>query len=148
MKKHSDLALVTDLGLAYQLVARVFARQSGAPESRLYFLRLLASVAELSQSEIAERLGSDPATVTRTIQDMEKQGLVARRPAPYDSRISLVRLSAEGKKAATEQEKDLARLEAQLLHGLSREAARGLLEGLEHVVRRAKALKMAEEGKS
>lgn len=51
----------------------------------------------LTQTELAERLKNTPATVTKTLQRMEKSGFVVRRPDPDDQRISRVYLTEAGK---------------------------------------------------
>jgi DNA-binding MarR family transcriptional regulator len=144
MKKHPDPELVTGLGLAYQLVVREFAKRTGVPDSQLQLLRTLSGQAEVSQTEIAEKLGADPASVTRGLQELERDGLVSRRVAPYDKRITLVRLSAKGKRAADDQQENLTRFEEELLAGLSKEQIRALQEGLAHLAKRARDLRLKE----
>lgn len=44
----------------------------------------------ITQTELAERLCVQPATLTRMIDRMEKAGFVERRPDPDDQRVSRV----------------------------------------------------------
>jgi DNA-binding MarR family transcriptional regulator len=129
-KKHPDPELVTGLGLAYQLVVREFAKRSKVRDSQLQLLRILGGQAEVSQSDIAEKLGADPASVTRGLQELERDGLVSRRAAPYDKRVTLVRLSVKGRRAADEQRKNLSQFEEELLAGLSKEQIEGGVAGV------------------
>ncbi len=51
----------------------------------------------LAQNELAERLAVRPATLTRTLDRMEKQGFVVRRPDEEDQRVSRVYLTDTGR---------------------------------------------------
>jgi MarR family transcriptional regulator, organic hydroperoxide resistance regulator len=51
----------------------------------------------LPHSELVEKLGITPATVTRMIQRMEKTGFVRREPDANDQRISRVFLTEAGR---------------------------------------------------
>lgn len=79
----------------------------------------LASEGECSnQATIAQRLGIDRTVMTYLVDDLEKGGLVSRRPDPADRRARQVVLSAKG-------EKVLGRASARI-----REVERGVLGGL------------------
>jgi MarR family transcriptional regulator for hemolysin len=47
----------------------------------------------LSQTELADRAGVEPATLVRTIDGLEQQGLAERRPCAHDRRVKLVHLT-------------------------------------------------------
>ncbi|HTT86799.1 MAG TPA: MarR family transcriptional regulator [Acidimicrobiales bacterium] len=49
-------------------------------------------------TDLAERLGVDAPTVTRKVQQLEREGLVARHVDPGDRRASLLVLTAEGQR--------------------------------------------------
>jgi len=51
----------------------------------------------LKGSELAERLGVEPPTVTRMIRRMERCGFVERRPDPADARSFRVCLTEKGR---------------------------------------------------
>lgn len=51
---------------------------------------------EPSMQRAAEELGIDVTTFSRQIKTLEKKGLVSRRPAERDRRVSLLGLTAEG----------------------------------------------------
>jgi len=83
---------------------------------------LLMNVSEAdgcTQNEIAECLGIQPATVTRMLQRVERNGLIERRKDPDDSRITRVYLTEEGRR----QEQRLASLwenvEGDLVKGMT-----------------------------
>jgi MarR family transcriptional regulator, organic hydroperoxide resistance regulator len=50
-----------------------------------------------SQSDLVERLGLDPSTVTKMLQRLERDGWVRREPSPDDGRVILVNLSQAGR---------------------------------------------------
>jgi len=60
-------------------------------------LRVLWTCEGITHSELAEHLNRCPATITKTVQRMEKAGFLERRPDPHDERISRVYLTAAGR---------------------------------------------------
>lgn len=60
--------------------------------------RTLATHAPVSINGLAELVGLDATTVTRQIATMETAGLVRRKRHPTDRRISLVELTALGRR--------------------------------------------------
>src|SRR2546421_5018351 len=59
-------------------------------------LMYLDSQPQLSQAEAAKRLGIDRTTMVAVIDQLERKGLVARRPHPDDRRKNAVELTAAG----------------------------------------------------
>ncbi|MBJ3786531.1 MarR family winged helix-turn-helix transcriptional regulator [Devosia sediminis] len=58
---------------------------------------LALEAGEASQKLIAERAGVEQATMTATLNRMERDGLVSRRPNPEDGRSQLVALTAKAR---------------------------------------------------
>lgn len=52
----------------------------------------------VSVSELAEVQGIELPPLMRTLTQLEKQGLIARTTSPYDKRIRLLALTADGKR--------------------------------------------------
>ena len=76
-------------------------------------LQLIHALDPATPQLIAQRSGRDKAQVTRLLQEMEKQGLIEKRPHPTDRRsicLALTRWPASG--SAREQE--AARLDERL----------------------------------
>lgn len=71
----------------------------GLSWTRVLALRRLTEGAH-TQRELAARLSADPPYVTLMIDDLEKRGLVQRKPHPTDRRAKLVELTASGRAAA------------------------------------------------
>ncbi len=56
-------------------------------------LRLVASVQGLSQNSVAERLQIPPSTMVAVVDNLERRGLVERRPDPHDRRAKSLYLT-------------------------------------------------------
>lgn len=72
-----------------------------------------------TQSELTERLSRSPSTITKTVQRMEKAGLVARRSDESDERISRVCLTDAGRDIRSAVEDLWNRLDRQIFAGFS-----------------------------
>lgn len=82
-------------------------------------LSLLWQEDGLTQSDLAQRLGVQPATVCKMLGRMEAGGLIATRRDERDSRISRVYLSDEGQAFQQALTDAWARLETHLLAGFT-----------------------------
>jgi DNA-binding MarR family transcriptional regulator len=71
----------------------------GLSWTRVLALRRLAAEPQ-TQRDLAERLSADPPYVTLMVDDLEKRGLVRRKPHPTDRRAKLVELTRSGHAAA------------------------------------------------
>jgi DNA-binding MarR family transcriptional regulator len=88
----------------------------GLSWTRVLALRRLA-VGPQTQRELADRLSTDQPYVTLMVDDLEKHGLVQRKPHPTDRRAKLVELTASGRAAAARANAILDELPAEL-HGV------------------------------
>jgi DNA-binding MarR family transcriptional regulator len=84
-------------------------------------LRQLWPAEGCTQSELADRLCIQPATVTKMLQRMEQTNLIQRRGDPDDQRVSRVYLTDQGRALLQPYEETWAKLEQYLLEGLSLE---------------------------
>lgn len=75
----------------------------------------------LTQSELANMLGKDKASVTRLMNVLVKSGLVGRIQDARDRRVIRACITAEGKKAFTRIFPQLMALSQQVLQGLTHE---------------------------
>jgi DNA-binding MarR family transcriptional regulator len=78
----------------------------GLSWTRVLVLRRLAAE-PLTLSGLAGQLSADPPYVTLMVDDLEKRGLVRRRPHPDDRRAKLVSLTPAGRTAAQRAEQIL-----------------------------------------
>jgi DNA-binding MarR family transcriptional regulator len=83
----------------------------------------------MTMGELANLLGTDPPYMTILVDDLERQGLVARKPHPTDRRAKLVETTALGRKMAVEARAILNRPPAELAALPEAELA-ALLRGL------------------
>lgn len=84
-------------------------------------LRQLWPADGLTQSELADRLCIQAATVTKMVQRMEQTQLIERRGDPEDQRVSRVYLTDQGRALLQPYEEAWATLEQYLIEGLSLE---------------------------
>jgi DNA-binding MarR family transcriptional regulator len=82
-----------------------------------------------TMGELATTLGIDPPYMTIVVDDLERQGLVERKPHPTDRRAKLVETTTLGKKAARQARAILNRPPAELAALPEAEMA-ALLRGL------------------
>jgi MarR family transcriptional regulator, transcriptional regulator for hemolysin len=98
------------------------------------------SPAPLSQSELADRLAVEGATMVAMIDRLVKAGLVVRAPSPTDRRIKRVMLTPAGNVIYDKVRAEAAAFRAELLASVDQSqllAATRLLESLQQVVERA-----------
>ena len=69
----------------------------------------------LKAQDLCPHARVEPANVTRTVQSLERLGLLERRAHPTDGRASLLYLTVKGSKAAVELAIDLDKLSVDLL---------------------------------
>lgn len=58
----------------------------------------IAPAQKMRRSDLAEQVGLSPSGITRLLNPMEKMGLVEKEENPRDARVSLVTLTAAGKR--------------------------------------------------
>jgi MarR family transcriptional regulator, lower aerobic nicotinate degradation pathway regulator len=126
-------ALAGCTGFALSLCARagdtLFARAlAGISLSPPLFavLVLLESEGAQPQARLADTLAIDKATMVRLVDALEALGYARRRPHLTDARAVLVSLEPTAKKVLREARKHEARVQTELLAGLSPEEKRTL----------------------
>ncbi|CAN5820703.1 MarR family transcriptional regulator [soil metagenome] len=73
----------------------------------------------LTLTQLAERLGVQPPTVTRMVRRMEKSGLLERNICPTDARVSFVRATPQGNALKTNIETVWQTLEEEVTANLT-----------------------------
>ena len=73
----------------------------------------------LTLTQLAERLGVQPPTVTRMVRRMEKSGLLERQACPTDARVSFVRTTPRGNALRTSIETVWQTLEEEVTANLT-----------------------------
>ena len=131
------MAAVTSIMRAQQiLLAELDAvlRPYGLTFARYEALVLLSFSRQgaLPMRVIGERLMVHPTSATNTIDRLERQGLVVRRPNPQDGRGKLAEITGPGREVVSQATVDLMRAEFGLagFDPAQREQLFGLLRGL------------------
>ena len=75
----------------------------------------------LTHSELAAQLEVTPATVTKTIQRMEKAGFLQRKPDVNDQRVSRVYLTKAGRAVHSDLQAFQQQMESDSFRGFSEE---------------------------
>ena len=113
-------------------------RYLGVSQASWMTIALAAKAREpLSQSELADRLGVEPATMVAMVDRLMKAGLVTRVPSATDRRIKRVVLTAPGNVLYERLTAEAAAFRQQLLLGLPREkllTATEVLESLQGLI--------------
>lgn len=133
-------AVEADLGWALGSVFRGYLRATGEALAGLpggprgYQVLTSAEQGEpSSQLALAHRLGVDRTVMTYLIDDLERSGLVERRPDPADRRARLLSATAAGRARLAEATEALRRAEDHVLAPLNpgeRDQLRDLLRKL------------------
>ena len=111
--------LITRVARAHWAVAASLLGGLGLyPGQELLLMRLWEADRQ-SQSDLAHGLRLDASTVNRTVQRLERQGLVTRKPSPTDGRSVIVCLTAAGREVRAAVEEAWAELEARVTAGMS-----------------------------
>jgi DNA-binding MarR family transcriptional regulator len=124
------------LTLAARLARQVFDRRLAALGSTFasyVTLGTLAANGPVIQRRLAGMLGVEPATLSRQLERLERDGLVAREPATGDHRAMLVRLTDQGHSLLQRLDGEMADADAELCAPLTAEQAEqlgGLLDRL------------------
>lgn len=127
----SDLRKVLGAGFKH-------AHQQGFSTTQFMVLGLVEKARETEPctiSSIAGKLGIDPATVVRTVDSLEKRGLVERRRDKQDRRQVFVESTAAGHAALMEAHRHFITRIRTIFLAMSAEGRASLLNGLEEFVR-------------
>jgi DNA-binding MarR family transcriptional regulator len=114
-----------DLGWALGVVFRRYAKRSaealedlpGGPRGYQVLATACGEGAK-RQLDLAAQLGVDRTVMTYLLDDLEKAGLVERRPDPSDRRARLIAATEKGREALCDLERRLELAEQEVLGGL------------------------------
>lgn len=117
-------------GIAYLIgrLNRVLRRRMGEVLSPIGLtlqqytaLAVLGARGQLSNAQLAERAFVTPQTANEMVKAMEGNGWIKRTPDPNHGRVIQLKLTAAGNKVLTEANTATARLEDEMLVGMSPE---------------------------
>jgi DNA-binding MarR family transcriptional regulator len=106
---------------AHRALAEKLWSEIGLHVGQDMILRQLWPAEGCTQSELADRLCIQPATVTKMLQRMEQTRLIERRGDLEDQRVSRVYLTDQGRALLQPYEEAWATLEQYVIEGLSLE---------------------------
>ena len=108
-------------------------RETGLNQSQVAALIHLDRVEELSQTELADRLGMQKAAAGTLIDGLEGKGLVERTRGREDRRLQLVSITDAGRRVVGEVDRMGEALGTGLRQGISREERAQLVSILERL---------------
>lgn len=113
-------------GMAHRARAHQLLAEVGLHPGQEFLLRILWREGGATPGELAERLGVEPATVTKSLRRLESAGLVERGPDPDDGRRVRVTLTAAGRDLESRTREVWDQLEANTVAGLTHTQAETL----------------------
>ena len=120
--RHRSESMGYQVNLLARLLAQLLLRHVGphgvAPGQ---FAQLLALYDEdgLTPAELCAAVGVEPGTMTKTLQRMERDALVERRPDPADGRRVRIHLTDEARRLEPTLKAIVVDLNAAVLEGLT-----------------------------
>jgi DNA-binding MarR family transcriptional regulator len=111
---------------------QLFSELGLHPGQELLLMHLWDTGAQ-RQTDLVAAFATDSASMTRTVQRLERAGFLRRRPDPADGRATLVESTPAGLGLRARVEQLWAELEADTVADLSEASRRSLLRGLTHV---------------
>jgi DNA-binding MarR family transcriptional regulator len=113
-----DWELLAQVAQAYRSLSDSFMDRIGLHRAQATLLCRLFDQDGITQSEIAEQLAVQGATVTNMLQRMEEAGLVARRRDAEDNRLVRVYLTDMGRKQERAITEQFVKVEEAIFEGL------------------------------
>ncbi|KLL12933.1 MULTISPECIES: MarR family winged helix-turn-helix transcriptional regulator [Protofrankia] len=89
---------------------------------------------DLTQGQVAELCALDKTTMVVTIDELEKAGLVQRRPSSTDRRARIVWVTEEGKRTAAQAHEIVTRICGDVLAALPARERDAFVDGLVRLV--------------
>jgi DNA-binding MarR family transcriptional regulator len=111
--------------------ARLANFDSSVPRARL--MRAMLELGTPRMSDLASHLGLTARTMTTAVDVLEREGLLARRPAPGDRRATLVELTPAGRRHIEEWQALQRQLSEEVMAPLATNERRQLMGLLERI---------------
>ncbi|MDO3411650.1 MarR family transcriptional regulator [Saccharibacillus sp. CPCC 101409] len=135
-----DYCVLERLQLLNNRLGSAFSGCAGISASRFRLMQELFAAEEIGQTSLQKLLGIDGAAVTRHLKQLESRGFVSRRSSPEDNRVTLVRLTQQGREHIDGYIQEKSRLVEQLLDGFGPEERKQLADMLERLQSNAESL--------
>src|SRR4029077_21111955 len=125
--------MLSSLGYAISRGFHEVLRPLALEPGEFALLRAVAASDGEAQHALAERLHISPSWMVAVVDELEKRGLLERRPHARDRRIRKLHLTAASKKLLKQAEQRARRFDAQVAGPLSEAEILELLELLDRV---------------
>lgn len=125
-----------NLKRAYVVVSTDFRRimgKNGLAPRQFSALSLIVQFPNITQSELARKLGIERSGLVAIIDDLEGRGFVSRQPVPGDRRVQALSATTGGQAAYAEAHKMVMAHEAELLSDLSPQEVETLVGLLQRI---------------
>ena len=116
---NAEISLILHLSRISRLLNNELETTAGfsLPQIRILFEAMAPE--GTSQSALHKQYQIDPGSITRTVQTMERDGLVTRRPDEADNRLMRVYITAKGREVAAQMPSQLSQAERDMSADLS-----------------------------
>jgi DNA-binding MarR family transcriptional regulator len=129
-----DWGVLAQFSQIFRSVSDTFTEQVDASRGQAMVLCTVALADGLTQSEIADQLSVQGATVTTMLQKMEEAGLVIRRRDPDDNRLVRVYLTEAGFQKERVINAQFGRMQELVFKGMSLEERALLRRWLQQII--------------
>ncbi len=120
---------------SYALGNEMATRLAGLDITPRHFCVLSNALAgELTQIRLAERSMLDKTTMVVTLDELERRGLVVRRPSRADRRVKLVAVTADGKLVLSRAQAIVEQMQRDVLESLPDARREAFAEALTELV--------------
>jgi MarR family transcriptional regulator, organic hydroperoxide resistance regulator len=135
-----DWELLAQVSQVYRGLSDAFMNQIDMHRAQATLLCRLYLQDGMTQSEIAEQLAIQGASVTSIVQRMEEAGLVVRHRDVEDNRLVRVYLTPEGRKQERAITEQFAKLEGAIFEGIGAQERAQLRQTLRQVLKNMTSL--------
>lgn len=104
----SSAAIAEDLRAVVALLVRRYRTNPAFPPHQVGVLRIIDRIGPQTTSQLAALEFVRPQSMAHTVQQLEAAGFITRRPDPNDGRQTLIGLSESGRRALSEQRRQVA----------------------------------------
>jgi DNA-binding MarR family transcriptional regulator len=139
--KLDDWQLLAQVSQIFRSVSDDFTDQVDIPRGQAGLLCVVAKQDGLTQTEIAEQLSVQGATVTNMLQRLEEAGLVRRQRDLEDNRLVRVYLTEAGRQKENAINERFGSMQELIFKGISEEERLALRRWLQQIV-----MNITEEG--
>ncbi len=134
-----ERSLLQQIGRTGRAMHAAFESEVGIALTKWRILQALSESGKRSQKELSAGLAMDPGLLTRQLKQMEQDGLVKRKSAKEDNRMTLVELTEEGRSLFESLQEKRTNFSEKSLSGLPEEKltiAMEILKAMEQRFRR------------